>query len=512
MSGHLIKPLTSPRFCFSLKDEAATTRFAEDMAAILAPGDVVLLSGDLGAGKSTFARALLRNLAKDPDLEVPSPTFTLVQSYDFGRLSVVHVDLYRLEEAKEIEQLGVDEAVQSGAALIEWPEMAEEFLPDGALWIQFAHVPGEETAERVVHIAVPAPGWEDRLERTFAARALLDGAGYTGAHRQHLAGDASIRRFERIDLGAESAVLMDWPEPTGGAGTAEALSYDKKVHLAPDCRAFVSVAGELRRRGFGAPEIHAADMKAGLLLLENLGSEGVVDANGPIPDRYHMAIEVLVHLHGQSMPDEVRLADGSVYRLSSYDPRAFLTEAELYLDWYHRHKLGRPVTDAVRQEYGRLWTAILQNLPDETAWVLRDYHSPNLLWRSDKTGLEQVGLIDVQDALIGPTAYDVASLTFDARVDVPVDLENALYRAYVKSRGAADPDFDEAGFAAAYAVMAAQRTAKILGIFVRLALRDCKQGYVRHIPRLVGYMDRIVRHPALEDLRAWFDRNGLFAR
>ena len=116
MSGPELRDISDPFLSLVLEDEAATVRLAEDLAASLSPGDLIALSGDLGAGKSTFARALLRTLADDEDLEVPSPTFTLVQTYDFERFAVSHFDLYRLEEPEELEELGLDELLETGFA------------------------------------------------------------------------------------------------------------------------------------------------------------------------------------------------------------------------------------------------------------------------------------------------------------------------------------------------------------------------------------------------------------
>ncbi|MEM7012789.1 MAG: tRNA (adenosine(37)-N6)-threonylcarbamoyltransferase complex ATPase subunit type 1 TsaE, partial [Verrucomicrobiota bacterium] len=129
MAEHRLRELPASFLKMETKDEAETLSFAEDVAMILRPGDVVCLSGDLGAGKSTFARALIRTLADDNALEVPSPTFTLVQSYELPRFDLAHLDLYRLEEPEEIEELGLPDLLQTGAALIEWPELAAEFLP-----------------------------------------------------------------------------------------------------------------------------------------------------------------------------------------------------------------------------------------------------------------------------------------------------------------------------------------------------------------------------------------------
>lgn len=116
-----------------LPDATATTALGARIAAGLAPGDAVALEGDLGAGKTTLARAILRALGVTE--EVPSPTFTLVQQYDTKRLSVRHYDLYRIANAAEIGELGLDEALDDGAALIEWPERAGGRLPADMLHV-----------------------------------------------------------------------------------------------------------------------------------------------------------------------------------------------------------------------------------------------------------------------------------------------------------------------------------------------------------------------------------------
>ena len=114
-----------------LDNEAATHRLAVELSAMLRGGDVVTLSGGLGAGKTTFARALIRHLAGDAALEVPSPTFTLVQAYALPRLTVVHADFYRVADASELAELGLDDA--DALTLVEWPERALDFLrPTGS--------------------------------------------------------------------------------------------------------------------------------------------------------------------------------------------------------------------------------------------------------------------------------------------------------------------------------------------------------------------------------------------
>ena len=121
--------MSDQRPIVDLPDEAATAAFAEDIAVSLRVGDIVGLSGGLGAGKTTFARALIRALASDPGLEVPSPTFTLVQTYATGGLTVAHFDLYRLAGSAELDETGFVDAALDGAVLVEWPERGGDRLP-----------------------------------------------------------------------------------------------------------------------------------------------------------------------------------------------------------------------------------------------------------------------------------------------------------------------------------------------------------------------------------------------
>jgi N-acetylmuramate 1-kinase len=136
--------------------------------------------------------------------------------------------------------------------------------------------------------------------------------------------------------------------------------------------------------------------------------------------------------------------------------------------------------------------------------VLRDFHSPNLLWLPQRSELARLGLLDFQDAVMGPPAYDLASLLQDARVDVAEETELALLGRYVRGRSRGEADFNGAAFIKTYVTLAAQRASKILGIFARLDLRDGKPQYLRHLPRVWGYLQRSLSHPALEALNAWY--------
>jgi aminoglycoside/choline kinase family phosphotransferase len=130
-----------------------------------------------------------------------------------------------------------------------------------------------------------------------------------------------------------------------------------------------------------------------------------------------------------------------------------------------------------------------------------------LLWLEDRPGLRRVGLLDFQDCVLGPAAYDVASLAQDARVDVSDELELKLLGGYALARKRANADFDMAAFATSYAVMGAQRASKIIGIFARLDRRDNKPAYLQHLPRVIRYLNKNLSHPGLHELKEWFEQN-----
>jgi tRNA threonylcarbamoyl adenosine modification protein YjeE len=491
-----------PSFEQTLPNEQAMQRFMTDIATAIEPGDLITLSGDLGAGKTTFARALIRYLAGDDTIEVPSPTFTMVQTYELPRFTIVHADLYRLVSTAELAELGFDDLPAGAVVLMEWPDRAGGFLPPNRLDVTFtlASSLGADVRQvRYCGYGTFAP----RAERIALVRLFLDESGFGAAHRVRMQGDASTRIFERLTLGSQRAVLMNAPRRPDGPPVRDGKPYSAIAHLAEDIVPYVAIAGGLRDLGLSAPMILHSDLEHGLIVMEDLGDERIVAGEAPVEERYIAAIDLLASLHSRTLPESLPVAAHLEHRLPHYDLQAFLIEAELLLDWY-LVRARAPADLAVRERFLSLWRAALG--PAVTApstWVLRDYHSPNLMWLSGRDGVARVGVLDFQDALIGPAAYDVASLLQDARVDVPEAMEMTLLSRYVRARNE-DSKFDAAAFTHLYAALAAQRATKILGIFARLDRRDGKTQYLRHMPRIWNYLQRSLAHPALESLKIWY--------
>jgi aminoglycoside/choline kinase family phosphotransferase len=319
-------------------------------------------------------------------------------------------------------------------------------------------------------------------DRAALTARFLAAAGWPGATPRPLAADASFRRYFRLNRDGESAVLMDAPPPH------------------EDVAAFHRVQRLLRDLGFSAPRAYRVDEAAGLMLLEDLGDRTftrALAAGAPEAELYRLAVDLLIRLHRTFAP-----RPGGGAELPPYDDGRLLDEAALLTDWY-LPALGRAPSPAQREDYLAAWRAVLpvaRRVPDTL--VLRDYHVDNLMVLDGRDGVAACGLLDFQDAVLGPLSYDLVSLLEDVRRDVPAELVAEMRARYL----AGMPELDRAAFDASYATLGAQRNAKIIGIFTRLCRRDGKPGYLRHIPRTWRLLETDLAHPVLGPVRSWFER------
>ena len=320
-------------------------------------------------------------------------------------------------------------------------------------------------------------------ERTAAIGGFLAAAGWPAAEVTALAADASFRHYLRVRRNGTTAVLMDAPPQR------------------EDVRPFLRIARHLCGLGLSAPAILAADEAAGLLLLEDLGDDTftrLLAAGADEPLLYRMAVDVLIHLH--RLPAAAAVPAG----LPAYDRGRLLDEALLLVDWFLPAVAGCPVAAGVRDDYIAAWKTVLaEPLAQPPTLVLRDFHVDNLMRVAGRTGIAACGLLDFQDAVAGPAAYDLMSLLEDARRDVPAPLREAMRARYLAGVAPADP----AAFARSFAILAAQRHAKVIGIFTRLDRRDGKPGYLVHIPRVWRLLAAAVQDPALAAVRDWLDQH-----
>lgn len=353
----------------------------------------------------------------------------------------------------------------------------------------------------------------DALRDAFAQKA------WAGAQSAPLAVDASTRRYYRLHKDGRSAVLMDAPPAAEGApcppnadeATRKGLGYNALARLAgPNMNAFIALSGALRAEGLSAPEIFEADPDAGFALIEDLGDtlySRAISAGAAEAPLYENAIDALSRLHNIEAPSEIIDDSGARHALLDYDAPALTAEADLLIDWFWPRIHGDKAPAAARAAYRAAWADALEAMrPKRAVIVLRDFHADNLLWLEGRSGVARTGVIDFQDALRGHRAYDMVSLLEDARRDVSPALAGAMLERYCLA-AAEKGAFDEAGFRAGYAALGAQRNAKILGIFARLADRDGKPHYLKFMPRVWAHFENDLTHPLMANLKAWTDEH-----
>ncbi|MCC6303675.1 MAG: phosphotransferase [Rhodobacteraceae bacterium] len=313
-------------------------------------------------------------------------------------------------------------------------------------------------------------------DRAALAAAFLAAAGWGGATRRPLAGDASPRRYERLARASGAgAVLMD-ADPASGE----------------DVRPFLAIARHLSGLGLSPPAILAEDREAGFLLLEDLGDDLFarlcVQDPAAEPALYEAAVDTLVHLHRHPPPAGI----------AAYDPGTMGRLAGLAAEWYRTGATGAAAESAAAAALAAATERALATLaPGRPVLALRDVHAENLIWLPARRGPARVGLLDFQDARAGHPGYDLVSLLEDARRDLAPGLAPAMRARYAAAAGLTDKSF-----AAACAALAAQRNLRILGVFARLAMLHGKPQYVTLIPRVWGHLAADLAHPALAELRA----------
>lgn len=318
------------------------------------------------------------------------------------------------------------------------------------------------------------------IRRRRELESFLSKAGFAGAQLLPLAGDASARRYVRAKLGGRQAMVMDTP--------AEGENFP----------AFVQVAEYLYGSGYSAPQILARDMQEGFLLLEDFGDESftkILKSNiGKEELLYTAAVDLLTKWQSLNLKN---------LSLPFYDEELYLREVALFPDWFLPQIMGIDKAAELRTEYMQIWREILRSFPlQQNTFVHRDFHADNLMWIAGRAEAERIGLLDFQDAVIGDPAYDMVSLLEDARREVPQNLVDLMIEKYLSQTGK-----ERGRFLSAYNILGAQRNSKIIGIFIRLAVRDSKDNYLKLLPRVWRHLEHDIKHPLLEKLHDWLDKN-----
>lgn len=333
----------------------------------------------------------------------------------------------------------------------------------------------------------PATPSEISEQRRMLRERFIASLGWKNVTLEEMPADASFRRYYRLKGAAKPMLLMQDPP--------DRPPVPPFVMVEP----FVKIALHLRKLGLHAPEIYEQDVKNGLLVIEDFGDDTytrLLNRNMEAKPLYEMAVDALIHLH--------KHPERSNITLPRYDDKLLCDEAMLLPDWYYPAVTGKALNEGSKESYREIWRNLFAKFPKgQETLVLRDYHVDNLMLTPGE-GIYRCGLLDFQDAVHGQFAYDVMSLLEDARRDVPQERQNHLLDRYF----AAMNGLDREGFDYAYRVLAAQRHAKVLGIFVRLFVRDGKDRYLQFIPHVHKLFMQNLSHPALATLKAWFEVQG----
>ena len=324
--------------------------------------------------------------------------------------------------------------------------------------------------------------------RRMKREAFLKSLGWKNVALQPLQADASFRRYYRLQGAPKPMLLMEDPP-------------DRPLALSPvKVEPFIMIADHLRALGLRTPEIFFKDISNGLLVIEDFGDDTytrLFDQGVDSRPLYELAVDALVHLHQHSKRNDIDLP--------KHDAAVLIDGAMLLLDWYYPALTGKKATDDMKKSFASMWKGLFEKLPkDQQTLVLRDYHVDNLMLVPGATGVRACGLLDFQDASIGQFSYDLMSLLEDARRDMSVDLKQHLYDRYISAMR-----IDRAGFDYSIRVLAAQRHARVLGVFVRLSLRDGKTRYLQFIPHVHKLFLSSVNHPDLKPLLQWFGNHGI---
>ena len=309
----------------------------------------------------------------------------------------------------------------------------------------------------------------DQLAEDFLKKNLSD---YS---RKPIHGDASFRHYERIFSGNESYILMDAPP--------------EKEKIEP----FIYVAEFLHGNGFSAPEILGKDIGKGFLLLEDLGDTSFRKAINEGADEhtlYRLAADVLIKLH--QLPPPEKLVD--------HGQRA-LQEVNRLIEWYFPLVYGNKPDEKICEEFNSIWQDILKKAGKGSVVCLFDYHSDNLMLINDRNGINKVGLLDFQDAVVGSPLLDLAALLQDIRREVSKNVQEECLDYFISKTNS-----DKNKTMTQYRICGAQWNTRILGTFARLSLRDKKNSYLKYMPTVWKKVEENLQHPALAPLKGWFDK------
>jgi N-acetylmuramate 1-kinase len=337
---------------------------------------------------------------------------------------------------------------------------------------------------------------------------FLTRAGWGEAARTPLTADASTRRYERLRRKTQTAMLMDAP-PLESAPCPPGATDEERLRMgwnavsrlaASRVEAFAAVGGHLVALGLSAPNVLDQELPRGLALLEDLGDDVFARVIERDPaseiELYTRAGEVLAAVHRTPVSSALPYRGGE-WPILAYDHLALSANVDLFVEWMPKRDLDMRISEQTRLRWERVRENMVAKAEDfPRSLILRDTHAENFIWLPQRDGLQRVGLLDFQDAVLGWGEWDMSMMLHDARRDVSPAAREAATRAYLDGTGGGRAEFEER-----LAVLGAMNMMRIMGIFARLVTRDNKPRYDQFQPRLRGLLNQTLSHPAMSEAR-----------
>lgn len=477
-----------------IKDIKDTKLFTENLCKIIESNDVILLNGKIGSGKTTLARHIINQILQIDISEITSPTFNLYQVYENNNQKINHYDFYRIENDIDLQEIDLEDSLGEGITIIEWADKYQNYLPDSYLEIEILEIDCFRTYK-----LRGCGSFKNRINKHNSLVSFLSKFKKPIIKVEKIQGDASKRIYKRIQTKEESLILMIYDEKE---------KKENPSKLSEQIHDYVSICQYLSDINIRVPKIYAVDYKNQFLIQEDFGDlkYSEIFLKEDFRKLYEPAIDTLINIAKNECPKNIK-TDQAIYKFEDYDKNIYLSEVNIFIDWYWPYVKGSVCIDDIKLEFLEIWKNLLDKISDDKSLVLRDFHSPNLIFQPHGNGIGKCGVIDFQDALIGHPLYDLVSLAQDARVSIKLDQEFFLIEYYMKNLNFKNYQFNNHEFMNQYNILGAQRALKILGVFARLSMAYQKHEYLIHIPRILDYINRNIRNESLTSLSSWLTKN-----
>ena len=469
-------------------------KLAKELVPLLNEGGVMTLNGQIGAGKTTLAKLIIQELTQTPLEDIVSPTFNLYHTYNRDNLEIAHYDFYRIESEIELLEIDLNESLTDKICIIEWADKFRDLLPKDRIEIFIKC----KKNERVYRIN-PLGKFREVVSNRAKIENYLGGLDINFTELRRLPGDASKRNYYRVMSPDNTMILMD---------ATQESNIKSKTGLSNGIDDFIKIQKYLDSIDVRVPKLIVRNRIDNILLEEDLGEYSYADmlTKENYQKLYNPAIKTLIHISNINHPKNIS-TDSNPHYLKEFDLDIYLNEAEIFIDYYWPFIHGKQCNADKKQEFTNVMGEVYSNLTDDKTLMLRDFHSPNLLFLENEDGFRKCAVIDFQDALFGHPLYDLVSLTNDARISIDEHQEKYLIDLYKKDFPFNNFQFDSLSFIEQYHILGVQRSIKILGIFARLAILETNQNYLVHMPRVICYIKRIMQSGSIQTLACWLNQN-----